>query len=414
MVHFNNLLLYIDPGTGSMLFTIILGVVTTGVFVVRGLLIKFKYRLGGGKAAKADKNKIPYVIFSDSKRYWNVFKPVCDEFEKREVDCVYMTASPDDPALNESYEHIKTEFIGEGNKAFTRLNLMSAGVCLSTTPGLDVLQWKRSKDVDKYVHIFHALDDASMYRMFGLDYYDSILLNARLQETTIRKLEELRNLPEKETRVVGSTSMDAMMKQRQRENETASQKDNGQTKTVLCAPTWGASSILNRYGEDFVQALIKTGYRIIVRPHPQTKTSDPELLDSLMKKFPENDLFEWNFDNDNFEVLQKADILISDFSGVVFEYAFIFDRPIIYAETAYDKSPYDAAWIDGDPWLLSALPSIGKQLDPDDFDHMKEIIDSVIASDTYKEGRDAARDTAWEEKGKAAKNIVDYLLETNA
>ena len=139
-----NILAYIDPGTGSMLFTIIIGVVTTGVFLVRGLLIKFKYGLQGGKAKDINKNKIPLVIFSDDKRYWNIFKPICDELENRGQDCTYMTVSEDDPALQEKYEHIKCEFIGEGNKAFARLNMMSANVCLSTTPGLDVLQWKRS------------------------------------------------------------------------------------------------------------------------------------------------------------------------------------------------------------------------------------------------------------------------------
>jgi len=405
---FHNFFAYIDPGTGSMLFTIILGVVTTGVFVVRGLIIKFKFGLGGGKSNKENAKKIPYVIFSDSKRYWNVFKPVCDEFEKREIPLSYLTASPDDPALEESYQYVKAEFIGEGNKAFARLNMMSAGTCLSTTPGLDVLQWKRSKFVDKYVHIFHAIDDGSMYRMFGLDYYDSVLLNAPVQEAPLRKLEELRNLPPKETLVVGSTHLDAMQERAQKEQTIVSGEKRN--KVVLCAPTWGASSILNRYGEDFLNALKKTGYKIIVRPHPQSKTADPELLEDLQKKFPENESFEWNFDNDNFEVLKSADILISDFSGVVFEYSFIFDKPIIYADTSLDKSPYDAAWLEGEPWLIETLPSIGKQLEPSDFDHMKEIIDQVADSKEYKAGRDAARDEGWSQRGSAAKNIVDYLV----
>lgn len=154
----------------------------------------------------------------------------------------------------------------------------------------------------------------------------------------------------------------------------------------------------------------KTGYKIIVRPHPQSKTADPELLEDLQKKYPENENFEWNFDNDNFDVLKSADILISDFSGVVFEYAFIFDKPIIYADTSLDKSPYDAAWLEGDPWLIKTLPAIGKQLEPSDFDHMKEIIDQVVDSEEYKTGRDAARDEGWSQRGSAAGNIVDYMI----
>ena len=94
------MLLYIDPGTGSMLFSILVGVVSTLVFFGQRLFMKLKFVLSGGKAKKISNAKIPYVIFCDHKRYWNVFKPVCDEFEKRGVDLVYWTASPDWKILN--------------------------------------------------------------------------------------------------------------------------------------------------------------------------------------------------------------------------------------------------------------------------------------------------------------------------
>ena len=41
-------LLYIDPGTGSMLFSIIIGVVSTLVFFGRKLIMKLKFIYGGG------------------------------------------------------------------------------------------------------------------------------------------------------------------------------------------------------------------------------------------------------------------------------------------------------------------------------------------------------------------------------
>ena len=91
-------LLYIDPGTGSMLFSIFIGIAAAGIYFLRGLFIKIKTRVSGGNVVKDDK-KHPYVIFSDSKRYWNLFEPICEEFERRGEALVYMTASPDDPAL---------------------------------------------------------------------------------------------------------------------------------------------------------------------------------------------------------------------------------------------------------------------------------------------------------------------------
>ena len=152
------MILYIDPGTGSMLFTILLGILGAAFYFIRDIIVKIKFRISGGKA-DTDDSKLPIVIFSDHKRYWNVFGPICDELEKREQKAVFMTASEDDPALDKDYKYVETMFIGEGNKAFSKLNMLKAYVVLSTTPSLDVFQWKRSRDVDFYVHIPHAASD---------------------------------------------------------------------------------------------------------------------------------------------------------------------------------------------------------------------------------------------------------------
>ncbi|MBQ9814073.1 MAG: CDP-glycerol glycerophosphotransferase family protein [Lachnospiraceae bacterium] len=405
MINLQHLLLYIDPGTGGMLLTVILGVLTTAIFVVRGIMIKFKVAVHNGDMKEANKNKIPLVIYSDHKRYWNIFKPICDECEKREFEMQYWTQSEDDPALSEDYKYVKTVFIGEGNKGFARLNLMNANICLSTTPGLDVLQWKRSKNTDYYVHVYHTVGDCLGYRMFGLDYYDAIISANNLQRDAVRKLEELRGTPAKEICLVGSAYMDTMM-----EKAAKLEKVHNEETTVLLAPSWGDSGTLSKFGAKLIKSLINTGYNIIVRPHPQTMTAEKELLDSLMNEFPETEKFHWNFDNDNFNVLNSADIMISDFSGVIFDYAFIFDKPIIYTDVNYDTSPYDAAWIDEPMWMLKVLPSIGAKLEEKDFDNIKSLIDETIASDIYSEGRRTAKATAWHYQGESAVRSTDYLI----
>ena len=197
--------LYIDPGTGSMLFSVLIGIIGVVVFVLRTALIKIRFILSGGKKAKIDKNKLPIVIFSDHKRYWNVFRPICEELEKRGQKAWYYTASPDDPALDrDDFKNITCEFIGEGNRAFSRLNFLNAYILLTTTPGLDVYQWKRSKTVNCYVHTLHA-PASIFYRMFGVDYFDTLLLSAEHQRKEIRQLEELRKLPAKAIRGIPSS-----------------------------------------------------------------------------------------------------------------------------------------------------------------------------------------------------------------
>ena len=401
---------YIDPGTGSMLFTILIGVLGAAFYALRGAVMKIRFALSGGAKEKASSKTLPYVIFSDDKRYWNVFGPICREFDKRGVPVVYMTASEDDPALTEQFDHVKCQFIGAGNKAFAKLNLLNADILLATTPGLDVYQWKRSKDVKFYAHILHMASDATLYRMFGLDYFDALLLSGEYQIAPTRKLEELRNLPAKELEVVGQPYMDGLLA---RLKEAGQEKEDRET-TVLLAPSWGKSSILNRFGSKAINALLDTGYHVIVRPHPQSYSSEKDLLDRLMKEFPNSDRLEWNRDNDNFEVLRRSDIMISDFSGVMFDFALVFNKPVIYADTSFDTAPYDACWLEEETWTFSTLPKIGQQLTEENLPHIKEVIDACMHETRYADAIEAARNEAWAHIGESASRTVDYLMKKHA
>ena len=132
-------------------------------------------------------------------------------------------------------------------------------------------------------------------------------------------------------------------------------------------------------------------------------------MNSLMSKFPESDKMHWNRDNDNFDVLSRSDIMITDFSGVMFDYALIFDRPFIYADIEFDKSPYDAAWLEEDMWTLKILPHIGIPLKEEDFDNIREVIDRTVNDESLEKGRERARKETWANPGEAASRTVDYL-----
>ena len=396
--------LYIDPGTGSMLFTILIGVIGAAFYSLRMLWIKIRFRLSGGKAEVSDQ-KIPFVIFSDDKRYWNVFEPICREMDRRGREVVYYTISEDDPALKNPYKHIRAEFIGRENKAFARLNFLNATIVLSTTPGLDVYQWKRSKNVQYYVHIPHAANDITLYRMFGLDYYDAVLLSGDYQIEQIRKLEAIRGLPGKEMEKVGIPYMDTMLERFEKVGN-----DRNHPRTVLLAPSWGKSAIFGKYGGKIIDVLLKTGNHVIVRPHPQSFISETELMEKLMKEYPESDQLEWNRDMDNFEVLRRSDILISDFSGVVFDFALIYDKPIIYTNPNFDLSPYDAWWLKEPLWTLSALPRLGYELTEASMENMTELIDSCLTDTRFAEGRRSVKEETWAHCTQGAVRVADYLV----
>lgn len=398
------MLLYIDPGTGSMLFTILIGIISAAFYSLRMLFINLRFRISGGKI-KGNNEKVPFVIFSDDKRYWNIFEPICREMDNRGRDIVYMTASEDDPALETTYSHVKAIFVGKDNKAFARLNLLNAVIVLSSTPSLDVYQWKRSKGVQYYVHIPHAANDITLYRMFGIDYYDAILLSGEYQAQDIRNLEKLRGLPEKELVQTGIPYMDEIAARLEKLGPAPEHP-----RTVLLAPTWGPNGIFSVYGNKILDILIKTGYHIIVRPHPQSFTSEKDMLDKLMNDYPASEQIEWNRDTDNFDVLNRSDILISDYSGVIFDFTLVFNKPVIYTTLQFDVSLYDAWWLDTPLWTVSALPRIGCQLTEDNMEHLQDVIDTCLKDPKYAEGRREAKKETWAHAGEGAVRTVDYLL----
>ena len=395
---------YIDPGTGSMLFGILIGVIGAAIYSIRMLWIKLRFKLSGGKTENIEQTTA-IAIFSDDKRYWKIFEPIVKEMDKRGKDVLYMTASPDDPALESNYEHVKTEFIGTDNKAFAKLNFQDSTILLSTTPGLDVYQWKRSKQVKYYIHVPHAASEITLYRMFGIDYYDAIMLSGQYQADDIRNLEKLRSLPEKELVMVGIPYMDEMAKRLETEGPAPDHE-----RTVLLAPSWGPSAIFAKYGKKILDVLLATGYHVIVRPHPQSFTSEKDMIDKLMAEYPDSDKLEWNRDTDNFDVLRRSDILISDFSGVIFDFALVYDKPVIYTDPQFDLSPYDAWWLDTPLWTTTALPRLGRELTDDNMENLKELVDSCLSDPRYAEGRREVKAETWVNHGEGAVHAVDYLL----
>jgi len=402
----NLYLLYIDPGTGSALFSILIGAAATVYFLGRALIIKLKVILSGGKAANAASFEHPFVIYCEGKQYWNVFKPVLDEFENRKKELLYLTSAKDDPVFDTSWNFIKAEFIGEGNRAFARLNMLRAGICLMSTPGLDVYQLKRSKMVKHYAHILHAPSDATMYRLFGIDYFDSILLTGDYQAQDIRTLEKQRNLPEKKLVTVGCTYLDVYA---QKIKNLPAEENH--PFTALVSPSWGASALLTRYGEKLLDPLAASGWRVIIRPHPQSKKSEAAMLERLETRYKESGNIHWDYERENIYSLNKADIMISDFSGIIFDFLFLRDKPVLYVNQDFDLRPYDADDIDHELWQFKTIKEAGIELKEEHFGRITEIIKNAGDSETLANARRKARETAWQYPGEAGKRIFEFMTE---
>lgn len=396
---------YIDPGTGSMLFSLLTGVTVTLFFFFKNFIIRLKNgALFKGKDAGAA-GRHPLVLYSEGKQYWNVFKPVLEELLRRNIPAVYYTSGVDDPGREfpAPPELLQKAYIGTGNAAYRTLNFLEADICLMTTPSLDVFQLKRSPGVRHYAHILHAPTDATLYRLFAFDYFDSVFLTGEYQKKDIRKLEELRGLKKKELVVTGCTYLDELA--RRAAALTAAETP----KTVLVAPSWGANGILTRYGLNLLEPLARSSWRVIIRPHPQSLLVEADTLNTLKERLAPHQNVSWNYDSDNLAALSQADVLISDFSGVVFDYAFLFERPVVYPRFEFDKRPYDAADIAEEAWTFRALRELGTPLDENQFEQIEPVLDEAAAGKEKKEVIQRLKAEAYRYAGEAGKRVVDAL-----
>ena len=401
----SSLFCYIDPGTGSLLFSALFGIIGTLFFLSKALLIKLKTFSFADKINKKENiSKAKIIIYGEDKRYYNVFKPIIEELINLEIPTIYYSSSYDDKIFEIKSDFLKSEFIGTGNKAYAKLNFIEADICLMTTPNLDVFQLKRSKGVKKYVHITHSSAETSTYCLYSLDFFDAVFLNGEHQIRDIRELENKRNTIIKDLYVVGNPYLDELSKMK----ETIT-KENNNKKTILIAPSWGMNCLFRRFGEKLLDNIVNSDYNIIIRPHPQSLISDKEIIEKFQKRYKDKNNVEWDFNRVNIYSLSKADIMISDFSGVIFDYVFLFEKPVIIPSFTFDKRGTDAIEIDEEVWTFETIPKISFKLDENNFSNIANIIEDSINNETLKNNILKAKEKAYMYEGQASKRAAQFL-----
>ena len=78
------------------------------------------------------------------------------------------------------------------------------------------------------------------------------------------------------------------------------------------------NNFLKLFGSAPIKQLLGDGYEVIIRPHPQSYQSEPELYAKIKAELNMFEKLFWDDKPDNFFSLIKSDILISDMSGIIF------------------------------------------------------------------------------------------------
>ena len=371
-----NILLYIDPASTSALLYIIIAVAASLAFALRGFFYKMKNLiLGKGFKNSNEFDDIDIVFYSEGKQYWHIFSPIIKALEKKNIECVYLTSDQEDPGLEYKSEFLKTKYIGNLTMTSVYLNKLKAKFVGMTTPQLDVMMLRRSKNVQHYAHIVHAPIDVFTYRKFAFDYFDSVLCSGSHQIEGIKKLEEKRGTDPKLLLETGFTVYDVMLE----DIKKIPKSDTGRP-IVLVAPTWKEYSIINRFGVDFFENLLKDdSYDIILRPHPQTYVSHTKLIAEIEDKYKNEPRITIDREPLGTISMAKADLMISDLSGVFWDFAFLYSKPVLLLKTDFESiEGFEGSELDYEMWEMRERSRVGQIFDEKDLPNISDITKELL------------------------------------
>lgn len=405
---------YLDPSSGSVLFLTLLSIVTTVYYLFKQAFYKLKLLFHWRSPIKKDTHTFSIIFYSEGASYWNTFKPILDALELMNQKALYLTSDNADPGLLIPYQNIKTQYIGEGNKAYAYLNNLKANICIMTTPNLDIFQIKRSKHIQHYCHVVHGPTDILSYKIYSLDYYDSVLCSGEHQIKSIRSLEKLRNIKTKELFLTGCPYTDVLIKKLKLNSDSRINDQNNNQKTiqVLIAPTWGNNGLLKRTELNFLKTLCANpNYKITIRPHPQSLLVETKLIKTIQKKYSEFTQITWDTTKDNFFSLNEADILLSDVSGIMLDCSLIFSKPVIYLDYTPNWLGTEAHEVKTEPWEMSVLETLGKKISIDELHNLNQHITQCIADKaSLKEQIKTIRSQCLVNYGQAGKACAQQIL----
>ena len=285
------------------------------------------------KFNKLDLNERSIVFYSEDISSFAHFDQIIRELtEEMEYQICYVTSAEDDPILNTQNKKIKAFYIGD-SIARTKFFLnLKAKILIMTMPDLETFNIKKSKVYPvHYVYLFHSMVSTHLvYRRSAFDHFDSIFCVGDYQLDEIRRTEKLYNLKPKNLIRYGYGHLDNLLEKYS--TRILSPKNNGNKLHVLLAPSWSNASLFEDIAEKVIDILLQEGYKVTFRPHLVTQKKSKKKINEIIEKFSDNESFLLEQNILNFDSFLFSDIMITDWSGAALEFAFAFEKPVLFID----------------------------------------------------------------------------------
>lgn len=357
------------------------------------------------------------VFYSEKNGFYKYYRNIIEEIIRRTNIVVhYITSDPEDEVFALESEQFKPYYIGE-NRLIVLMMKLEADIMVMTTPDLENFQLKRSyvkKDIE-YIYVPHDVNSANLtFHKDALDHFDTIFVSGIQNKAEIEEREEKYQLPRKNLVEWGSSVIDNMTEAYEEMRRNAPEEGNGK-KTILIAPSWQKDNILDSCIEGLLEELKGEGYQIIVRPHPQYVRHFEGKIDALAKQYAVDGI-EFQKDFSSNKTVYMADVLVTDWSSIAFEYAFSTLKPVLFINTPMKVVNPEYQELQTKPIDLVLRDEVGISLEPGQLEEASQAVHSLLYDNRFStESLAALRDTYIYNVGSSgvvgARYIIEKLVE---
>lgn len=352
------------------------------------------------------------VFYSEASGFYRYFKSIIDWLlTHSNVIIHYVTNDPRDIIFEVAKKHprIRPYYIGH-MRIIPLMMKMDADMVVMTTPDLNSFQIKRSyvrKDVE-YVYLDHAPASVQMtYRKGAFDHFDTIFANGQYQIDEHRATERKYGLKEKKMVPTGYVMLDELF---------ANYKPHSKKREsllILIAPSHQPENIFDANLDELMKYVRGKGREIHLRPHPQYTRRFPARMQTIAEKYKNESDVVVEMDFSKNDSIYDADILITDWSGIAYEYAFTTKRPVIFINTPMKVVNPEWDKIGMTPTNITFRDLAGVSVDTDSLAAIPSIIDDIAKNpEKFEEKINAMLVEYFFNPGHSGEVAAKYILET--
>lgn len=317
------------------------------------------------------------MFYSESNGFYKYFAGMIDYVRTHsDITVHYVTSDPNDGLFVNTPKGIVPYYIASDRYLVPLFMKLDCDMCVMTMPDLEKYHIKRSRvrsDIE-YVFACHGMGSVnSTFRKGSLDWFDTILCPGIDQFEEIRAAEKLYNTPEKLLVEAGYPLIDDMT-----ERYEATEHRKNDPPQIIIAPSWQKDNIIDLCAEKLIDVLSGTGYKIILRAHPQQVRHEAERFAVLSERYADNSNIEIQTDFSQTSPVMESDLLITDWSDIAWEFAFVTKRPVLYIDTPMKVMNPEYEKINIEPINKTLRTSLGRVLALEELDSAAVTVSEML------------------------------------